>query len=74
MRPPPLTSDVTAQIELWDAGSEADEYPGAGPNQAPRQSGGNTGGPDPDNTVQLVSDGFSYPAVNAILRVTVTAQ
>ena len=36
--------DVTAMVSLWDVGSEANEPPGAGPNQAPRQGGPNTGG------------------------------
>jgi hypothetical protein len=40
----PLDGDITTMIGLWDAGTEADETPGEGPNQAPRQSGPNTGG------------------------------
>ena len=51
-------TDVTDQVLLWDAGSEANEEPGAGPNQAPRQGGANTGAKDPDNTVRLVQDGW----------------
>ncbi|MEL6185814.1 MAG: spondin domain-containing protein [Myxococcota bacterium] len=35
--------DVTAMVSLWDVGSEANETPGAGPNQAPRQAGPNSG-------------------------------
>lgn len=30
--------DVTAQVILWDAGTEENEPPGVGPNQAPRQA------------------------------------
>lgn len=40
----PLDGDITTAIALWDAGTEVDETPGEGPNQAPRQSGPNTGG------------------------------
>ncbi|MEO0321325.1 MAG: spondin domain-containing protein [Myxococcota bacterium] len=36
--------DVTDLVSLWDVGSEANEAPGSGPNQAPRQSGPNMGG------------------------------
>lgn len=36
--------DVTDMVSLWDVGSEANEAPGAGPNQAPRQSGPDVGG------------------------------
>ncbi len=39
----PLSGDVTDQVGLWDAGTEVDETPGEGPNQAPRQSGPDTG-------------------------------
>ena len=39
----PLIGDITDQIGLWDAGTEIDETPGEGPNQAPRQSGPDTG-------------------------------
>ncbi|MBV7338347.1 spondin domain-containing protein, partial [Chloroflexi bacterium TSY] len=39
----PISGDITDQSPLWDVGSEANEAPGLGPNQAPRQSGPNTG-------------------------------
>ncbi len=39
----PLDGDISEMIGLWDAGTEVDETPGAGDNQAPRQSGPNTG-------------------------------
>lgn len=39
----PISGDVTARTPLWDVGSERDEAPGMGPNQAPRQAGPNTG-------------------------------
>lgn len=39
----PLQGDISAIIALWDAGTEVDETPGEGPNQAPRQSGPNAG-------------------------------
>src|SRR6516162_9260428 len=31
----PIRGDVTSQILLWDAGTEVNEEPGLGPNQAP---------------------------------------
>jgi len=37
-----LAGDVTTEVTLWDAGTELNEAPGAGPNQAPRQTGPNT--------------------------------
>ncbi len=35
--------DVTSQLRLWDAGTERNQAPGAGPDQAPRQAGANVG-------------------------------
>jgi hypothetical protein len=76
-------ADVTDQVALWDAGTEGDEEPGTGPNQAPRQSGPDTG-PDGEGTLVEVTDtdgdglldndGFSYPAVADVIRVTVESE
>ncbi len=68
-----ISGDVTAQISLWDAGTEVNEMPGFGLNQAPRQGGANTGA-DENGVVQMVNDGFTYPAVSDVIQVTVTVQ
>lgn len=70
-----LSGDITSQIELWDAGTEVNEQPGVGANQAPRQSAANTGTAENSTvrTIQNVSDGFSYPAVSELISVTVTS-
>jgi hypothetical protein len=68
----PESGDVTGQIQLWDAGTEVNQEPGAGPDQAPRQAGPNTG-PDEGGVVQVVSDEFSYPDTSATIQVTLTA-
>ena len=39
----PISGDITDQIGLWDAGTEVNEQPGVGANQAPRQAAANTG-------------------------------
>ena len=70
-----VTGDVTDQVALWDAGTEVNEEPGTGPNQAPRQSGPDTGA-DENGNVVLVSqngDGFTYPAVNELIEVVIEA-
>lgn len=67
----PISGDVTALVSLWDAGTEVNEAPGIGPNQAPRQSGPNTG-PDENGVVQLVNDGYTYPNLTDIIQITVT--
>ena len=70
----PISGDVSNQVMLWDAGTEANQWPGAGPEQAPRQSAANTGAADPNATVRPVNDGFGYPAVGSMIRVMVTVQ
>ena len=60
---------VTDQLLLWDAGTEANEEPGAGPNQAPRQSVANTGPADETAAVRPVDDEFSYPEVADLVKV-----
>lgn len=65
----PYSGDITGMFLLWDAGTEANEVPGIGPNQAPRQSGADTG--DAENgTVRQVNDGYGYPDVGDVIRVT----
>jgi hypothetical protein len=66
----PRTADVTAQLELWDAGTEVNEEPGLGPNQAPRQAGPNTGTAE-KTVVALVKDRFMYPKITDVVRVTI---
>ena len=61
--------DVTADLLLWDAGTEANEEQGVGPYQAPRQLGANTGPADKMAKVRVVDDGFSYPEVTELVRV-----
>ncbi|MCB0689063.1 MAG: spondin domain-containing protein [Saprospiraceae bacterium] len=69
----PIHGDITHYLELWDAGTEVNEEPGMGMYQAPRQSGPDMG-PDENGVVQVVHDGFVYPALNDILQVTVEPQ
>jgi len=68
-----VTGDVTAQIFLWDAGTEVNQMPdGSGSNQANMQAAPNTG-PDENGVVGLVADsgdGFTYPALTDTIRVT----
>ena len=43
----PVTGDVTDAVATRDAGTEVDQEPGIGPDQAPRQAGPNTVDIDP---------------------------
>jgi hypothetical protein len=68
----PSSGDVTAQVMLWDAGTEVNQEPGVGSDQAPRQAGPNAG-PDEGGVVQIVSDEFTYRDTSATIQVTITA-
>lgn len=67
----PVAGDRTAEVRLWDAGTEVNEQPGAGSNQAPRQAAPNTG-PAEDGVARMVSDGFVYPAVDEVISVAIS--
>jgi hypothetical protein len=69
----PVSGNFTSQIMLWDAGTEVNERPGFGLNQAPRQAGPDTG-VDENGNVQLVNDGFSYPANSEVVQVSISVQ
>jgi hypothetical protein len=66
-----VSGDVTSNMTLWDAYKETNEFPGAGNYQAPRQSGPNMG-MDENGSVQVVNDGFSYPSITEMIKVTIS--
>ena len=69
-----VTGDVTAEIKLWDAGTEINQEPGVGADQAPRQTGANTGAADPDNMVREAPDSFTnLPDVTQVIKVTLSS-
>jgi hypothetical protein len=72
----PISGDVTSQVFLYDAGTEADEYPGAGLNQVIRQSGLNTGSSDSNLNVRGVMPGSqpNLPTTASTIRITITNQ
>jgi hypothetical protein len=72
----PLNADITGQIYLWDVGTERNEPPGLGPNTVTNQPAPDTGA-DGEGRVQLLSDvgdGFSYPATDSVLKVTIKTE
>ncbi len=68
-----MSGDITSLVGLWDAGTEVNQEPGLGPDQAPRQKAPNTGASErkPVQLVKDVKDGFTYPKVSEVLRVTI---
>jgi hypothetical protein len=71
----PREGDITADLVYWDAGTEVNEEPGAGPNQPPRQGTPNTGETEGGTVTQLDAEadnaGFSYPPVAATVTLVV---
>ena len=64
--------DVTSQINLWDAGTEVNQEPGIGVDQAPRQSGPNNGASDSNMNVRLAMDTYgNLPSVHEVIQVTI---
>ena len=70
-------SDVTSQVMLWDAGTEVNEEPGVGPNTKPKQGmdAVDVGVKEnsPVQPIGQINDGYSYPPVEAVVRVTITS-
>jgi hypothetical protein len=74
----PLSRDVTGELSLWDAGTEANEEPGLGANQAPRQPAPNTGRTE-RRPIRLVRDlkgeyAYKAPRTAEVIRVTISAR
>jgi len=71
-----VTGDVSAQVSLWDAGTEGNEEPGIGPNTVTNQLAPNTGTVG-EGKVQLLSataDAYPYPTAQSVLKVTFSAE
>jgi len=63
-----LSGDITSSIMLYDAGTEVNELPGVGLHQPARLNGGD----DENGNVTIVNDGFTYPAVSSVVKITIT--
>lgn len=71
-----LTGDITDKLMLWDAGTEVNQAPGIGDEQAPRQKAANTGKVE-NGTIKLlkdVNDGFAYPNTKDVLKITISQE
>jgi hypothetical protein len=71
----PVSGDVTDQVSLWDAGTEGNEEPGIGPDTVTNQLAPDTGtaGEDKVQLLSDVDDGYTYPSVDQVLKVTIIA-
>lgn len=70
----PVNGVFTGSVGLWNAGTEVNQEPFVGADQAPRQAEPNTGESEGGvvQPIVLVNDGFDYPSVLSSLRVTIT--
>jgi hypothetical protein len=68
-----VSGDMTAQLSLWDAGTEVDEEPGLGPNQAPRQKDPEAGVRERD-PVAHASGKWVVPRTADVFRLTISPQ
>jgi hypothetical protein len=69
----PLTGDITNTLVLWDAGTEVNQAPGIGDEQAPRQKMANTGKAE-NGKIGEVKDAFTYPNTKDVVRVTIAVK
>lgn len=71
----PISGNVTAQLALYDAGTESNEAPGVGSNQVLRQGepaeGEVSQGKQENGVVRPLNDGFTYPSVASTIQVSI---
>jgi len=67
-----ISGDVSSAFTLWESGTEVDEEPGTGPNQAPRQAGPNTGAEEATGVASLASRGIPVTLNGSVIQVTIT--
>ena len=67
----PVQGDMTAQLTLWDAGTEVNEEPGLGPHQGPRQATPDAGVVE-HAAIAHVHDKYRYPRTEEVLRITIS--
>ncbi|MBI3424549.1 MAG: spondin domain-containing protein [Acidobacteria bacterium] len=67
----PLSGDITADLMLYDAGTEVDEEPGVGPNQGPRQKTLDAGVPEHGKVHAAKTSSF-FTRNGELFRITIT--
>lgn len=70
----PIGGTFSGAIQIWDAGTEVNQEPFVGPDQAPRQAEPDTGAAEGSTVrpIYLVDDGFTYPSAVSSIKVTIT--
>jgi hypothetical protein len=70
----PFSGDVSAKFALYDAGTEHNQEPGLGSDQAPRQPRTDTGTPTRINIypINSTTTTWEFPSTKSVIKVTVT--
>jgi hypothetical protein len=68
----PISGDITLELSIYDSGTEVDQYPGAGADQAPRQSGPDTGAEENGLVAEEIEIADNVPSIEHLVRVTIT--
>jgi hypothetical protein len=68
-----VSGDMSRQVALFDAGTEVDEEPGLGPNQAPRQATPEAGVREHE-PVTHAGGKWRIPATSEVFRLTIAPQ
>lgn len=68
----PTTEEITTAFELWDAGTEVNQEPGLGADQAPRQMSPDQGTVE-RKAIAHVKDAYNYPPVAGVISVNVSS-
>lgn len=66
----PISGDVTDQVLYWDAGTEVNQAPGLGPDTGINEQDFNQGETE-NGVVHLMDDGYTYPPIDQIIKVSI---
>lgn len=66
----PISEDVTDQVRFWDAGTEVNQPPGLGPDTGLKEKGPNQGASE-NGVVHAMNDGYDYPAIRDVIKVSI---
>lgn len=66
----PISGDVTGQVLFWDAGTEVNQAPGLGPDTGINEKDFNQGETE-NGVVHLMDDGFTYPPIEQVIKVSI---
>jgi hypothetical protein len=69
----PINGDITSKFILWDAGTEVDQEPGTGADQAPRQKAANSGAAENGKVHKAKKSAF-FGKTGELFKVTITPE